>query len=168
VPGGAVDLLAQQIGVADVLGVFADHGDQDPAQRDRLAARRLDAGLVQRGGIGHDPARPVTLVVPHGEGLIHIAAEVLEVLGARGMRRLAAVARGGEAHTDADLAPPVALVLGNEAAGLPEGLWSSVDGRVTVPMAGMAESLNVSMAAAVLCFEVARRRSSLPAVEGAR
>lgn len=121
-----------------------------------------------------DPFNPKTVRASAGS-VLHLPvvvagepAEVLEVLGARGMRRLAAVARGGVAHTDAELAPPVALVLGNEAAGLPERLWSSVDGRVTVPMAGMAESLNVSMAAAVLCFEVAGRRSSLPAVEGAR
>jgi len=52
-------------------------------------------------------------------------------------------------------------VLGNEAAGLPSRLSGLVDGLVTVPMAGKAESLNVSSAAAVLCFEVARRRSKL-------
>ena len=45
-------------------------------------------------------------------------------------------------------------MLGNEAAGLPDALGERLDGRVTIPMAGRAESLNVSMAAAVLCFEV--------------
>ena len=33
-----------------------------------------------------------------------------------------------------------------------------LDGRVSIPMAGRAESLNVSVAAAVLCFEVLRQR----------
>jgi tRNA G18 (ribose-2'-O)-methylase SpoU len=46
-------------------------------------------------------------------------------------------------------------VLGSEAHGLPAGV--PVDGVVSIPHAGRAESLNVAMAAAVLCFEVARR-----------
>ncbi len=39
---------------------------------------------------------------------------------------------------------------------------------MTIPMAGGAESLNVAMAAAVLCFEASRRRSNLHAMEEAR
>ena len=45
---------------------------------------------------------------------------------------------------------------------------TALDARVTIPMAGGAESLNVSTAAAVLCFDVARRRSNLHAMEEAR
>jgi tRNA G18 (ribose-2'-O)-methylase SpoU len=50
------------------------------------------------------------------------------------------------------------LVLGNEARGLGSDLAPQIDGVVTVPVAGSAESLNVAMAAAVLCFEAARQR----------
>ncbi|MGA2037134.1 MAG: RNA methyltransferase [Acidimicrobiales bacterium] len=121
-----------------------------------------------------DPFNPKTVRASAGS-VLHLPLvvgggpeETLQVLGSRGMRRLAAVAHGGVPHTGVDLALPVALVLGNEAAGLPERLRSSVDGQVTVPMAGRAESLNVSMAAAVLCFEVVRRRSNLPLMERAR
>ena len=86
-------------------------------------------------------------------------AEVLDRLGGAGLRRLGAVATGGVPHTATDLTGPVALVLGNEAAGLPPGLAERLDGRVTVPLVGRSESLNVGMAAAVLCFEVARQRA---------
>jgi tRNA G18 (ribose-2'-O)-methylase SpoU len=41
---------------------------------------------------------------------------------------------------------------------LPEAVDACLDRRVTVPMAGRTDSLNVGMAAAVLCFEVARQR----------
>jgi tRNA G18 (ribose-2'-O)-methylase SpoU len=53
---------------------------------------------------------------------------------------------------------PTALVLGNEGHGLPEGVHRALDALVTIPMEGRAESLNVGMAAAVLCFEAARQR----------
>jgi TrmH family RNA methyltransferase len=86
--------------------------------------------------------------------------EVLDRLGAAGLRRLGAAAAGGVPHTATDLTRPLALVLGNEAAGLPPGLAERLDGLVTVPLVGRSESLNVGMAAAVLCFEVARQRTA--------
>jgi len=84
--------------------------------------------------------------------------EVLEVMGRWGWQRLGTAAAGGVAHTGADLTRPTALVLGNEAHGLPPGVHDQLDGLVTIPMAGRSESLNVGMAAAVLCFEAARQR----------
>lgn len=86
--------------------------------------------------------------------------DVLGRLGEWGLRRLAAVAGRGHAYTDADLRGRTALVLGNEASGLPDRLAVAgvLDGEVTIPMVGRAESLNVGMAAAVLCFEAARQR----------
>ena len=121
-----------------------------------------------------DPFNPKTVRASAGS-VLHLPVvvgggpdEVLDVLGSRGMRRLAAVAHGGVPHTRVDLESPVALVLGNEAAGLPAQLRPAVDGQVTIPMSGKAESLNVSMAAAVLCFEVARRRSKVPLMEKTR
>ncbi|MDQ4133292.1 MAG: RNA methyltransferase [Actinomycetota bacterium] len=83
---------------------------------------------------------------------------VLEMLGRWGHRRLAAQAAGGLPPERCDLRRPTAIVLGNEGHGLPPALGSLVDERVTIPMAGAVESLNVSIAAAVLCFEVARQR----------
>jgi TrmH family RNA methyltransferase len=82
--------------------------------------------------------------------------DVLGTLGARGLRRLGTVARGADPYDEVDLTVPVAIVLGNEASGLPEGL--PLDGGITIPMAGSGESLNVGMACAVLSFEVARQR----------
>jgi RNA methyltransferase, TrmH family len=63
---------------------------------------------------------------------------------------------GGVQYDQADLRGPVALVLGNEAHGVPDDL--PVAQWLSIPHVGRAESLNVAMAAAVLCFEVARQR----------
>jgi TrmH family RNA methyltransferase len=81
---------------------------------------------------------------------------VLTALGKAGRRRLAAVARDGDDYTAVDLTGPVALIVGNEAHGLPADL-PGIDGRLTIPMSGATESLNVGVATAVLCFEAARQ-----------
>jgi TrmH family RNA methyltransferase len=115
-----------------------------------------------------DPFNPKTVRASAGS-VLHLPvvaggdpAEVLDALAGRGLRCLAAVAHGGTDYTEVDLVGPLALVLGNEASGLPGGLGDRLDETLTIPMAGQAESLNVSMAAAVLCFEVRRARSLTP------
>ena len=85
---------------------------------------------------------------------------VLGTLGDWGLRRLGTRPEGGEPYHRVDLRGPTALVLGNEANGLPAPAAAALDGWVSIPMAGRSESLNVGMAAAVLCFEAARQRRS--------
>jgi TrmH family RNA methyltransferase len=62
---------------------------------------------------------------------------------------------------DVDLTEPVAIVLGSEAAGLGER-WAGEDiVAVRIPMRGTADSLNVSVAAAVLLYEARRQRGDV-------
>ena len=68
--------------------------------------------------------------------------------------------RGGLNYADFDWRQRVAMVFGNEATGLDEVLISRLDARVSVPMVGRAESLNVAVSASVLCFEALRQRRS--------
>jgi RNA methyltransferase, TrmH family len=56
---------------------------------------------------------------------------------------------------------PVALLVGNEGAGLPEEIERSADVRIRIPMAAGVESLNAAAAAAVLFYEAARQRNCL-------
>jgi 23S rRNA (guanosine2251-2'-O)-methyltransferase len=51
-------------------------------------------------------------------------------------------------------------VLGSETEGISEGVRRHVTDWVSIPMPGGVESLNVASAAAVLCFELVRRRLS--------
>ena len=84
--------------------------------------------------------------------------EVLGVLGDEGLMRIATAARGGERPDCVDLTRPVALVFGNEAQGLSPSVIDGVDGTVTIPMLGRAESLNLGMAASILLYEARRQR----------
>ncbi len=80
-------------------------------------------------------------------------------LGTAGVRLYAARVDGSVPYTEVDLAGPVALVLGSEADGL-TGAWAG-DGitAISLPMLGVADSLNVSITAAVLLYEARRQRS---------
>ena len=54
---------------------------------------------------------------------------------------------------------PMALLVGNEGAGLPEEVVHGADERIHIPMATKVESLNAAAAAAVLFYEAFRQRS---------
>jgi tRNA (guanosine-2'-O-)-methyltransferase len=57
-----------------------------------------------------------------------------------------------------DLTEPTALVFGNETRGVSEEAAALADGSLIIPMMGMVESLNISVACAVSMFEAARQR----------
>ncbi len=61
---------------------------------------------------------------------------------------------------DLDLTGKVALVLGNEHRGVSEGAAKLADKKFIIPMKGMVQSLNVSVAAAVILYESLRQRQS--------
>lgn len=91
----------------------------------------------------------------------------LGTLAGWGYRSVATVVSGGVAYDQLDWGRRVAVVLGNEAAGLDEPHLARVDERATIPMAEGAESLNVAAVAAVLCFEARRQRVRGTRVPGA-
>lgn len=62
------------------------------------------------------------------------------------------------AHTDVDLKGRCVLVLGGEGTGIRPRVRDSCDAIVSIPVLGVVESLNVSVAAAVLLFEAVRQR----------
>lgn len=71
----------------------------------------------------------------------------------------AATVKGTIKYTDADFKTGCALILGNESKGLSREILELADDRIYIPMRGKTESLNVSVAAAVLGFEALRQRS---------
>jgi TrmH family RNA methyltransferase len=75
------------------------------------------------------------------------------------LQKVAAVVGAPTRHTDADLTPPTALLIGAEDDGL-DAAWREVaDVQVTLPMqARTVDSLNASTAAAVLLYETLRQR----------
>ena len=152
---------------ADLLVVGVDV--RDPGNAGTLVRSAEAAGaqgvVFCRGSV--DVTNPKTVRASAG-ALFHVPVveggdpqEVLGVLGDRGLVRIGAAARGGEQPDRVDFTRPVALVLGNEAWGLPEPVMAALDGVVTIPMPGRAESLNLGMAASILLYEACRQRMTV-------
>ena len=90
-----------------------------------------------------------------------VAAPIDEVaawLRERGLRIVATRVDSPTLHVDADLRGPVAVVLGSEAEGLSATWQGEGVTSIRLPMEGVADSLNVSAAAAVLLYEAWRQR----------
>jgi RNA methyltransferase, TrmH family len=86
------------------------------------------------------------------------AASTISWLRERGVRLVASLVDAPRLHIESDLRGPLAIVLGSETSGLSEA-WRTADVEsVRLPMAGVADSLNVSVAAAVLLYEAWRQR----------
>ena len=64
----------------------------------------------------------------------------------------------GQRYDAVDWRRPSAVVVGNEGTGLDNEILSACSGRVSVPMVGKVESLNVAVAAGIILFEAARQR----------
>jgi tRNA (guanosine-2'-O-)-methyltransferase len=82
-------------------------------------------------------------------------------------RPIYATSLAGEARDlyEVDLTQPCAIVFGNESRGLSDHAVDSADDCLRIPMMGMAESLNISVACAVILFEVLRQRRAAGAYD---
>jgi len=87
--------------------------------------------------------------------------EVLAWLRTRSLQIVAARCDGAVPHYLIDFTKPTVIVMGCESAGLSEQ-WSAPDILgVKIPMLGLADSLNISNAAAILFYEARRQRDQL-------
>ncbi len=147
----------------DLLLLVAD-GIQDPGNLGTMVRTAVAAGAtavaVTEGTA--DPYQPKALRATMGAAfrlpVLPLDGPALRAaLTARAVRVVVADARGPVDYTEAPMAPPVAIVIGNEAAG-PDPAWAATGSHVRIPLFGPVESLNAAVAAGVLLYEVARRR----------
>lgn len=135
---------------------------QDPGNLGALLRIGAAAGLQSAWLSAHCAYAWSSKVLRAGQGA-HFAIEINETADLQAVarqfsgKRIAAVVRGGVSLFDARLSGPVAFVFGNEGAGLSDALAAMVDERLSIPMPGEMESLNVASAAAVLIFEKLRQ-----------
>lgn len=141
--------------LAVVADRLADPGNLGTILRSAEAAG-VDAVVLTPGSVDH--LNPKVVRASAG-ALFHvpIVEATLSDVRSAGLALVGTSSHQGARHTDADWSGRVALVLGNEAHGLPDD--ADVDRWVRIEHRGRAESLNVAMAATLLVFEAARHRT---------
>ena len=134
-PGNAGTMV--RIAAAFRLGVLAGPGTVD-----------MWSPKVVRAGAG-----------AHFQTPIQLGAEVGD-LRAGGRCVVATVVTGGHKPTEVVVEGACAILIGEEAHGLPDDAVAAADMRLTIPMPGGTESLNAAAAAAILAYEIRNRLDS--------
>ena len=89
------------------------------------------------------------------------AVKTLRELKEKGFQVVATRLVGNSVHfREVDYTKPTVIVVGNELEGVSEEVAKEADFNVVIPMYGMAQSLNVSVATAVLLYEAERQRAA--------
>jgi 23S rRNA (guanosine2251-2'-O)-methyltransferase len=103
---------------------------------------------VASGGENHIPVAMVPNLVA---ALLKAKAKGLWIMGAEWHEEAVDI-------EGASFSFPLGLVLGSEGEGIRYGIQKHLDVKVRIPMRGAALSLNVSVASAILCYEIAKQR----------
>ena len=84
--------------------------------------------------------------------------EAVVFLKNSGIKVVAATEKAAKNHTESDLSVPVAILMGSEDEGVSTEILRITDDLVKIPQFGTIQSLNVSVAAGVMIYEVIRQR----------
>ena len=149
---------------ADPALVLADV--RDPGNAGTLLRSAVGAGAaaVVFAGNSVDPLHPKVVRASAGAVFSTQVVRTTSIencaskLRALGVELVAALPTASLTADRADLTRPVAVVVGNEAWGLPDEVMAVVDTTVAIPMPGPLESLNVAVAGSILLYEIARQR----------
>lgn len=142
-------------------------GTSDPGNAGTLIrlADAMGADALILAGDSVDPYNAKCLRASAGSifGLpVLQAPDTLELIAAlrdSGMQVLATTLDGTASLPAVDLVVPTAWLFGSEAHGLAPEVAAAADTRVSIPMQGSAESLNVAAAAAICLYESSRAQS---------
>lgn len=168
---GIAGILARALHAGEPPLVLVADGITDPQN---LGAMIRTASLVGAHGVvvperGTAPLDRATAKASSG-AVEHIPvcrvgnlAQALVVLRQEGVRALAAdPAPGAQDLYACPLSGPLAIVIGAEGKGVSRPVMDRCAARIRIPMRGRVASLNASVAAAVILFEVMRRRLHEP------
>ena len=86
--------------------------------------------------------------------------EALEWLRSNNINIFTAQLQDSQWYYNTNMAAPTAIVMGTESTGLTEFWREASNAKIKIPMLGELDSLNVSVSAAVLCYEAVRQRCS--------
>ena len=153
----------ETLGLVLVIDQIQDPGNVGAIIR---VAEGCSAGAVLVTAGSADPFGPKSLRAATGSTFklpvveMGMIDEVIDSLEKRSVRVFATSSHEGEDFATVDWPESVALVLGNEGAGLDAATLERCDSTITIPTAGQIESLNVSVAAGILAMAAWRKLSA--------
>lgn len=150
--------LPRDAGCCLMLEDIQDPGNVGSALRSAAAAGVRHVVLSRGCTFAWAPRVVRAAMGAHFRLRIHEQVDLLPLLAEYRGASVAASPRGEVPHYRAPLSGRVAIVVGNEGAGLSPEVAAAVGCRAAIPMATGAESLNAAAAAAVLLFERVRQR----------
>ena len=137
---GAISRSCDAFGVQQINVIFESHPEFDPKEVGKNSSTATNKWLDYRI---HSSTR-AALRTLKGEGWELVAA---------------ALDPAADSIFEADFcAPKIALLFGNEKTGLSSTALKLADRRLMIPMRGIAQSMNVSVSAALFIYEVTRQR----------
>ncbi len=86
--------------------------------------------------------------------------DAIQILKANDYKVIASHLEGENNYYDEDLSCKSAIIVGNEANGISQDTAAAADRLIKIPMPGKAESLNASIAAGIMIYELVRQRGS--------
>lgn len=89
------------------------------------------------------------------------SSEAISWLKEHHIHILTAQLQDSHPYYDIDMTLPTAIVLGAESTGLSNSWREASDAKINIPMFGKLDSLNVSISAAILCYEAVRQRHQI-------
>ena len=156
-PGGLVVVFDRPASPGN-LGSSIRSADALGAQGVIISGHAVDIydPFVVRGSMGAVFALPVTTTASHTgvkEWVDNARAQGFDyqVIGSSG--------KATDLVFGVDFNRPTVLILGNETVGMSRGYWDICDSTVKIPIGGAISSINVSCAASILLYEIARQRA---------
>jgi 23S rRNA (guanosine2251-2'-O)-methyltransferase len=117
--------------------------------KDRAASVTAAVMKASAGAVSHTPIARVTNL-----------SRAIEALKEAGYWTVALDPEGDRSPWGARLDGPLAMIVGAEGAGVRKGVLGHCDFRLRIPMAGQVDSLNASVSAGVLLYEIVRQRAT--------
>jgi 23S rRNA (guanosine2251-2'-O)-methyltransferase len=150
-----LDSIEDPHNVGAILRTVDVAGATGVVRQSRHAAPLAAAAKASAGAVAHVKIAEVVNI-----------ARALETLKAAGVWTVGLAGDAEKRYDEIDLTLPTALVVGAEGGGLRRLVRERCDWVVAIPMLGHVQSLNVSVAAAIVLFEAVRQRRPAAAPQG--
>ncbi|MFH0894415.1 MAG: 23S rRNA (guanosine(2251)-2'-O)-methyltransferase RlmB [Bacteroidota bacterium] len=155
---GKTPLLIILDGVTDVRNLGAVARSAECAGADALIIPALGSARVSADAVKTSAGALMNLPVCRTFNL----PATLEFLKQSGIHITAASEKSKIPYYKSDFNVPLAIILGAEDTGVSKECLDKTDSQISIPMKGATASLNVSVAAGILLFEVLRQRDQFP------